>query len=377
MQEVFLEIWRAAARFEGRAAARTWIFGIARNKAVDRVRRGARLVLAEPDARPARRCAGPGGGRGGGQRRRAGPRLYRATERRPSLGDPSGVLPGAPLRRDRRDRRRAGRHDQDAHPARQAPADALPRGIQDRLIGGSSVRLHAFDDVRGLEPGKSGIARRVVGEAELPEADRARPVADPRADLRSSARIAASRRRRREGHRERRAAGGLLRHRRVSGLAARAGKEGHGDHLPDQDGRGGRGRERPEARPTRRAGRAGFGVDRPRQPRPPELSRSRSARLRVGGGGDSADQRDLGREVRPPGRFGRDPGGLGLRQPCRGRRRPASRRSDSSGSSATARCPSISRTRRLRLPGVPSDGRCLANSWSRHAIMRFKLRRKL
>jgi RNA polymerase sigma-70 factor (ECF subfamily) len=49
MQEVFLEIWRAAGRFEGRSAARTWIFGIARNKAADRVRRGARLVLTEPD----------------------------------------------------------------------------------------------------------------------------------------------------------------------------------------------------------------------------------------------------------------------------------------------------------------------------------------
>lgn len=49
MQEVFLEIWRASARFEGRSAAKTWIFGIARNKAVDRMRRGARMVLAEPD----------------------------------------------------------------------------------------------------------------------------------------------------------------------------------------------------------------------------------------------------------------------------------------------------------------------------------------
>jgi RNA polymerase sigma-70 factor (ECF subfamily) len=50
MQEVFLEIWRAAGRFEGRSAARTWIFGIARNKAVDRMRRGAREVPAEPNA---------------------------------------------------------------------------------------------------------------------------------------------------------------------------------------------------------------------------------------------------------------------------------------------------------------------------------------
>ena len=40
VQEVFLEIWRSAGRFEGRAAPRTWIFGIARNKAVDRMRGG-------------------------------------------------------------------------------------------------------------------------------------------------------------------------------------------------------------------------------------------------------------------------------------------------------------------------------------------------
>jgi RNA polymerase sigma-70 factor (ECF subfamily) len=49
MQEVFLEIWRAAGRFEARSTARTWIFGIGRNKTLDRMRRGARVVLAEPD----------------------------------------------------------------------------------------------------------------------------------------------------------------------------------------------------------------------------------------------------------------------------------------------------------------------------------------
>lgn len=49
-QEVFLEIWRAAARFEGRSSPRTWIFGIARNKAVDRMRRGAREAsVPDPD----------------------------------------------------------------------------------------------------------------------------------------------------------------------------------------------------------------------------------------------------------------------------------------------------------------------------------------
>lgn len=50
VQDVFLEIWRTAARFEGRSSARTWIFGIARNKAVDRMRRRGREVTApEPD----------------------------------------------------------------------------------------------------------------------------------------------------------------------------------------------------------------------------------------------------------------------------------------------------------------------------------------
>ncbi len=49
MQEAFLEVWRAAPRFEGRSSVRTWLFGIARNKAVDRMRRGSRVVLSEPD----------------------------------------------------------------------------------------------------------------------------------------------------------------------------------------------------------------------------------------------------------------------------------------------------------------------------------------
>jgi RNA polymerase sigma-70 factor (ECF subfamily) len=46
VQEVFLEIWRTGGRFEGRATPRTWIFSIARNKAVDRMRRRAREVVA-------------------------------------------------------------------------------------------------------------------------------------------------------------------------------------------------------------------------------------------------------------------------------------------------------------------------------------------
>ncbi len=48
LQETMLAVWQQADRFEGRSTPRTWIFGIARNKANDRLRR-AGLPLAEPD----------------------------------------------------------------------------------------------------------------------------------------------------------------------------------------------------------------------------------------------------------------------------------------------------------------------------------------
>lgn len=48
LQETMLAVWQQAGRFEGRSAPRTWIFGIARNKANDRVRRSG-PPLAEPD----------------------------------------------------------------------------------------------------------------------------------------------------------------------------------------------------------------------------------------------------------------------------------------------------------------------------------------
>ncbi|MEM7693079.1 MAG: sigma-70 family RNA polymerase sigma factor [Pseudomonadota bacterium] len=48
LQETMLEVWRRAGTFEGRSAARTWIFGIARNKAADRARRAVHTG-AEPD----------------------------------------------------------------------------------------------------------------------------------------------------------------------------------------------------------------------------------------------------------------------------------------------------------------------------------------
>ena len=50
MQEAFLEVWKAAERFRGQSSAKTWLYGIARNKAVDRVRKSARVTLRDsPD----------------------------------------------------------------------------------------------------------------------------------------------------------------------------------------------------------------------------------------------------------------------------------------------------------------------------------------
>ena len=50
MQEAFLEVWRGAGRFKGQSSVKTWLYGIARNKAVDRIRRSQRLTLRDtPD----------------------------------------------------------------------------------------------------------------------------------------------------------------------------------------------------------------------------------------------------------------------------------------------------------------------------------------
>ncbi|MEM8728927.1 MAG: RNA polymerase sigma factor [Pseudomonadota bacterium] len=50
MQEAFLEVWKGASRFKGHSSAKTWLYGIARNKAVDRVRKSQRVTLKDnPD----------------------------------------------------------------------------------------------------------------------------------------------------------------------------------------------------------------------------------------------------------------------------------------------------------------------------------------
>lgn len=39
VNEVMLEVWRGAARFEGRSKVSSWVFGIARHKTIDRLRK--------------------------------------------------------------------------------------------------------------------------------------------------------------------------------------------------------------------------------------------------------------------------------------------------------------------------------------------------
>ena len=48
-QETMLHVWKNADKFNKRCAARTWIFSIARNKAIDRVRKLSSIVIKEPD----------------------------------------------------------------------------------------------------------------------------------------------------------------------------------------------------------------------------------------------------------------------------------------------------------------------------------------
>ena len=49
LHDVMLEAWRRAERFEGRSSVRGWLFGMARFKAIDRIRRATRSPVSEPD----------------------------------------------------------------------------------------------------------------------------------------------------------------------------------------------------------------------------------------------------------------------------------------------------------------------------------------
>lgn len=47
VHDAMLDVWRTAAKFRGASSVRTWIFTIARNKYVDRVRGAARLTYMD------------------------------------------------------------------------------------------------------------------------------------------------------------------------------------------------------------------------------------------------------------------------------------------------------------------------------------------
>ena len=49
VHEAMLDVWRTADRFKGRSTVKSWIFSIARNKAIDRNRKSARSVLGDVD----------------------------------------------------------------------------------------------------------------------------------------------------------------------------------------------------------------------------------------------------------------------------------------------------------------------------------------
>ncbi len=47
LHDVFIDVWRAAGRFEGRSKVQTWIFSMAWRKVVDRMRKSGRMALTD------------------------------------------------------------------------------------------------------------------------------------------------------------------------------------------------------------------------------------------------------------------------------------------------------------------------------------------
>lgn len=57
LHDVFIEVWKGAARFEGRSAVKTWVFGIAYRKVMDVFRKGGKMkyvaeIPDQPDDSP-------------------------------------------------------------------------------------------------------------------------------------------------------------------------------------------------------------------------------------------------------------------------------------------------------------------------------------
>jgi RNA polymerase sigma factor (sigma-70 family) len=47
LNEVFMDLWRTAGRFEGRSTVKTWIFGIAYRKTMDHFRKTRRVTVSD------------------------------------------------------------------------------------------------------------------------------------------------------------------------------------------------------------------------------------------------------------------------------------------------------------------------------------------
>jgi len=47
VHETMMEVWRSAKKFEGRSSLKSWMFSIARNKSIDRNRKGGRLQYTD------------------------------------------------------------------------------------------------------------------------------------------------------------------------------------------------------------------------------------------------------------------------------------------------------------------------------------------
>lgn len=49
VHDIFVSLWDGSAQFRRNTSLRAWLYTIARNKAIDRMRRGGRAISCEPD----------------------------------------------------------------------------------------------------------------------------------------------------------------------------------------------------------------------------------------------------------------------------------------------------------------------------------------
>ena len=132
-QEVFLEVWRKAPRFDSAlGTAKTWVMTIAHRRAVDAVRRNEAQKRQDEHGAHRRgqpRRAGRPGDRGRGARR--GPRLPGDADRPAARVGPAGLLQRLHLHRGGDPARQAASHDQDPDEGRPDPSARLPGGAHD------------------------------------------------------------------------------------------------------------------------------------------------------------------------------------------------------------------------------------------------------